>query len=243
MFWPDVLALKEFYTTPLGQTAYRAILKRIMRFWPGLHGDRLLGMGFTPPYLHLYAEESASVICCMPATQGVIHWPTTKSNKCFLTDETDLPLADNSIERVLLIHALENTEHPHQMMAEISRVLTPTGKLCVVVPNRHGLWAYASQSPFAHGQPLTVWQLKQWVVEHSFTPIHTSAALFFPPALGKRPRLAGFLETLGHRFFPAFGGVLIMEAEKRIYAPTDRRIKTFAPQRYAPAMRSVGSIS
>jgi len=40
-----------------------------------------------------------------------------------IADETELPFPDNSIDRVLLVHALESSEHPSDMLGEVWRVL------------------------------------------------------------------------------------------------------------------------
>lgn len=48
MFWPDVIALKEFYASPLGQTVSLNMRNHVRRFWGELKGDSLLGVGFCP---------------------------------------------------------------------------------------------------------------------------------------------------------------------------------------------------
>jgi SAM-dependent methyltransferase len=224
MFWPDVIALKEFYGSPLGQIACRIIRRHIHNFWPSIKEDTVVGIGFSPPYLLPLLEEAHSVFACMPATQGVIHWPTQAHNLALLSDEGELPFADNSIQRVLVAHALENSDQARQMMAELWRILSPAGRILIIVPNRRGIWARSPQSPFAYGQPFTSWQLRQLLTEHSFTPLSAEVALFFPPSPWRYIlRAWNFLETVGRYFFPGFGGVLIMEAEKRIYAPTAQK--------------------
>ena len=55
--------------------------------------------------------------------------------------------------------------------------------------------------------------------ENMFTPYQTEKALFIPPT---RSRMvlssAPAMEKIGHRWFPAFAGVTIIEATKQIYA-------------------------
>jgi len=240
MFWPDVIALKEFYGSPLGQVACLAVRRRIRRYWPAIKGDTLLGLGFATPYLLPFLEEAQSVFACMPAMQGVVHWPQNAKNLSLLSDEAELPFADNSINRILIVHALENSESARRMMSEVWRVLSPAGRLIVIVPNRRGIWARSPQSPFAYGQPFTHWQLRQLLSEHSFTPLAGSAALFFPPRNARTMlRASSFLETAGGCLFKSFGGVLLMEAEKQIYAPivqkSWRSRKAFAPIAAQPA--------
>jgi SAM-dependent methyltransferase len=227
VFWPDVIALKEFYATPLGRVASSAVNRSIRRLWADAKGETLLGIGFAPPYLTSFAGEAQSIFACMPAAQGVVHWPPGARNLSLLSDEADLPFPDNSIGRILVIHALENSEQVRQMMSEIWRVLSPAGRVIVVAPNRRGIWARSPGSPFAFGQPYTSSHLKRLFSEHSFTPLHSSAALFFPPSTRRYVlRSARFWESTGFHFFSGFGGVLLMEAEKQIYAPLMQKARS-----------------
>jgi SAM-dependent methyltransferase len=243
MFWPDVVALKEFYASPLGQLACAAVRQHIQKYWPETKDEVLLGVGFASPYLLPYLGAAQRVIACMPAQQGVIHWPPQARNLTLLSDEAELPLPDNSVHRVLIVHAIENSEHVRGMLSEIWRVLVPGGRVLVVAPNRRGIWARAPGSPFAHGQPFTSGQLKELLSEHSFTPLRSASALFFPPSERKYLlRSARFIEKCGKYFFPAFGGLLLLEAEKRIYAPIAQKAHRNVRKAYVPSAQPVRSI-
>lgn len=243
MFWPDVVALKEFYASPLGHLACHAVRHQILRFWPDATGEVLLGIGFAPPYLSSYLGKAQRVIACMPARQGVIHWPSQARNLTLLSDEAELPLPDNCVHRVLLMHALENSEHVRGMLSEIWRVLAPAGRVLAVAPNRHGIWARSSNSPFAHGQPFTTGQLRELLSEESFTPLRSDSALFFPPSRRRfLLRSARVLEGIGTHFFPAFGGVLLLEAEKRLYAPIMQKAYRKTRRVYIASAQPAGSV-
>lgn len=239
MFWPDVIELKEFYTSTLGQVACRVIRRCLHRFWPEGAGDTVLGIGFTPPFLLPYLEGENLVMACMPASQGVIHWPNQHPNLTFLSDEAQLPIGDNMVNRVLLVHAMENSEQVRQMLQEIWRVLAPSGRLIAVVPNRGGVWARAAGSPFAYGRPFTSSQLRSLLTETSFTPTRSENALFLPPT--KRQfllRSATLIEEFGSRLCSAFGGLIVMEAEKRLYAPSQGVASPSRAKRdYVPAAK------
>jgi len=244
MFWPDVIDLKQFYSSILGQVACQSIRRSIREIWPAAKGDVMLGIGFTTPYLLPFLEEAERTIACMPAQQGVIHWPNEKPNLTFLADEGDLPFVDNSVNRVLLVHGLENSEQVRRMMQEIWRVLTPTGRVLVVVPSRRGIWARSPKSPFANGQPYTIFQLRNLLFENSLTPLQQRKALFFLPTRWKfLLRYSQFMDSIGRKLFRMFGGVIVMEAEKQIYAPTKHANAHARSRRqvFAPAAKPVMS--
>ncbi|MCB2102548.1 MAG: methyltransferase domain-containing protein [Rhodobacterales bacterium] len=231
--WMDVVDLRDFYASDLGQMARRLIRRRIRAAWPDTHGLSVLGLGYAVPFLHPFRAESTRVIAAMPAHQGVLHWPLENGGLTFLVDETELPLPDLSMDRVLLVHSLECTEQVRIMMREVWRVLAPSGRLLVVVPNRTGLWARLERTPFGHGRPYTQGQLRTILRDCLFTPLETDRALFMPPARTRLMRSWSIaVENLGRRWLPALSGVVMVEATKQIYEPTG----AVAPAKERPSM-------
>ena len=232
----DVVDLRDFYRTPLGQVARRVIRRAIQRVWPDLRGVRLLGLGYATPFLSALAPETERTLALMPATLGVLRWPGEGGNCVTLADEHELPFADYSIDRVVLVHALETSEEVGALLKEVWRVLAGGGRVLIVAPNRRGIWARLDRTPFGSGRPYTMSQLSQLLRDEQFTPVGSEAALFIPPATGRMMlRSAAAWERIGRRWFPALAGVLLVEATKQIYAkPAAAR----APRRrlvYAPA--------
>ena len=217
---PDVIDLAHFYASHLGQVARRIIRRRIRLAWPDVKGLRVLGIGYATPYMLPFREESERSLAVMPATQGVVHWPRDAANLVVLSEERELPFPDESVDRVLLVHAVENSEHLRLLLREVWRVLTDSGRLIVVVPNRSGLWALSERTPFGHGRPFTATQLSRLLRDSLFTPTNSVRALFVPPV---RSRMvlggAGVWEKIGNRWFPQLAGLHVMEAGKQIYAP------------------------
>ena len=232
----DVVDLRDFYRTGLGQVARRMIRRAVRRVWPELHGMRLLGLGYATPFLSALSAETERTVAMMPASLGVLGWPPDGRNVVTLADEGELPFADYSIDRVLLVHALESSEQARPMLKEIWRVLAGGGRLLIVVPNRRGIWARLDRTPFGYGHPYTGSQLSQLLRDELFTPVGSRAALFVPPTRSRMIlRSALAWERIGARWFPTFGGLVLVEATKQIYAkPSLAR----APRRrlvYAPA--------
>jgi SAM-dependent methyltransferase len=191
----------------------------IEELWPDIKGDALLGIGYATPYLEAYREKTSPIIVCMPARQGAACWPSTEGNMAFLSHESELPLPANSINRILLLHCFEHSEPLSNMVEEMWRVLTPGGRMLAIVPNRLGLWTRSSRSPFGSGRPFSLMQLRELVSEKQFTHTRSSSALFLPPThIRILWRMARIFEKVGKLLCPFFGGVLVIEAEKQLYA-------------------------
>lgn len=226
MLRPDVIDLREFYASPLGYVARGLVRERIRHLWPDLRGQRLLGLGYATPYLRPYLGEAERVMAVMPANQGVSRWPHEGPGMVALAEETDLPFADASIDRILLVHALETAEHVRTLLREIWRVLTPSGRLLTIVPNRRGLWSRIENSPFAHGQPYTPPQLSRLMRDALYLPRRGTAALWMPPTEARLVlRWANGWEKAGAMLWPRFSGVLLLEVEKQVYAATPVRAR------------------
>lgn len=213
----DAQDLSAFYRSPLGQVVRRILAHRIRSRWRRAQGLTVAGLGFPPPLIGSFRGEAARLIALMPAYQGAVVWPRQGPVMSVLVDEDRLPLADNSVDRLLVVHCLETSDQSRAMLRELWRVLSPEGRLLIVVPNRRSMWARRDITPFGQGQPYSRGQLQRLLVEALFHPLDVSTALHVPP-VEWRPllRWATAFERFGGRFFPGFGGVLLAEARKEV---------------------------
>jgi SAM-dependent methyltransferase len=242
--WTDVVDLRDFYDSSLGQLARRMIRRQLRLLWPDVSGMRVLGLGFATPYLRTFMAEAERVIAVMPASQGVLPWPAEGPGLTALADETELPLPDRSMDRILLVHALESTEQVRATMREVWRVLADGGRLVVVAPNRRGIWARLERTPFGNGRPYTTGQLNRLLRDNMFTPVAQTSALFLPPTTSRMMlRSAPAVEELGRRWFETFAGVILVEATKQIYAGTALREAKVRRRAYLPVAQGFPRIS
>lgn len=225
----DVDDLLEFYATPLGQTVRRLLAHRIRARWRGLHHSTLIGLGYASPYLGAFRGEARHLGALMPDSLGVARWPRDGPGQSAFVDDDRLPLADGSVDRLLVVHCLEVAEHTRQLLREMWRVMAPEGRVILIVPNRRGVWARLDNTPFGQGLPYSRRQLQQLLEGAMLTPLDWGGALYFPP-LGRQMllRSATAWERLGAGVSPAFCGVLIVEASKEFVAPIGRPVKVRA---------------
>lgn len=236
--YTDIVDLCDFYESRLGQTARRLLRRRVRELWPDVRGQSVLGLGFAGPVLTPFRDEAKRVISFMPAQQGVMRWPASGANAAALVDETALPLPDASVERVVVLHALESTEALRPMLEEIWRVLTATGRVLVIVPNRTGIWARSDRSPFSFGHPYTASQLSRRLRDSLLVPHRVARMLYLPPSRSRvMLRAAQAWEEIGRRWFPTFGGLVAVEASKQVYHVQPLR----QPSRLRPALMPVGT--
>jgi len=214
----DIVDLREFYQSQLGRLAERAITLALSSLWARLPEERLVGLGYAVPYLDRFRSDTERTFAFMPAGQGAVNWPSGELSATALVFDEELPLPDSSVDRILMVHSLEFAENPRETLKELWRVLAPGGRLVIVVPNRRGVWARMEHTPFGSGRPYSRGQLTSLLRETNFTPSASAEALFFPPSKIRTVlRFRNVIERMGRRFWPVFSGVIIVEAQKRLY--------------------------
>lgn len=239
---PDIEDLQAFYASRQGQIARRLIHHQIKTLWPDLTGQNVLGFGYAAPFLAGF-EGTARTIAMMPVSQGACRWPSEGRSRTTLVREDELPLADRSIDRVLLVHALECCSNVPRLIREIWRVLADGGRLIAVVPNRRGVWCLSERTPFGHGQPYSRGQLERTLDSHLFVPCAERTALFLPPMSSRFfLRLAVPVERLGLAVAQRFAGVVLIEAEKQLYVGTPAAaLARSTVRRYVPVMQGLAA--
>lgn len=148
-----------------------------------------------------------------------------------------LPIATDSLDVVVLPHTLEFNQQPHQVLREVERILIPEGHVVILGFNPWSLWmlwrlalSWRGLPPWCGrfiGQP----RLRDWLQLLGFDIVSSQRYFYRPPlrnkVLMKRLR---FLDYLGQRWWPVFGGGYVIVAKKRVATLTPLKTR-WRPQR------------
>ncbi|WP_296420824.1 class I SAM-dependent methyltransferase [Pseudooctadecabacter sp.] len=218
----DVHDLREFYyRSPLGRAAQKVVRDELVRMWPKATRETVVGYGFAVPLLRPFMGEARRVIGLMPGPQGVMPWPAGQPNVAVLCEDALWPLATGTVDKLVLLHGLETSEHPLALLDECWRVLKPEGRAVFIVPNRAGLWSRSDRTPFGFGRPYSLGQLEKQLRDTGLIPTKTLSTLYQPPSSHRLwRRMATTMERVG-RHLPVFtaGGVLMVEVTKQVPQP------------------------
>jgi SAM-dependent methyltransferase len=168
-----------------------------------------------------------------------------KSDDCYdskkqphlLCNDDFLPIADTSLDLLLLPHRLEFSERPHQTLREAERVIIPEGHLLISGFNPFGWWGLCHffKKCFTrkhHPETLTGYypwsghfislnRLKDWLALLGFEVLSVQMACHVPPFENQRwHRRFHFMQRLGMRWLPLLGGVYFIVAKKRVACMT-----------------------
>lgn len=235
----DIDRLQAFYASPLGRMAHEMIVRRVAALWPAANGQDVLGFGHCDGLLERFRPLSRRVISASPDSQGAVRWPAASKSNAVLVEEERLPFPDQSFDRIIVCHGLEEAESPQRLLREFWRLAAPEARILIIVAHRRGLWARAESTPLGYGRPYTRTQLNRLLEDAMLTPTASARALYAPPIDWGLITSAGEAwERIGRFGWSGFGGVLMIEAVKRLFvepgggarARTRRVVKAAQPQ-------------
>ena len=139
-----------------------------------------------------------------------------------LADPQWLPFPENSLDLVVLPHALEFAEDPHQLLREVHRSIRPEGQVVIAGFNPFSLFGARryfgrGETPPWNGSFIALYRLKDWLALLGFEVTGGGLDCYVPPfAQESWLRRCGFFEHTGDRWWPIAGGVYFLRATKRI---------------------------
>jgi SAM-dependent methyltransferase len=142
-----------------------------------------------------------------------------------------LPFPSQSLDLVVLPHALEMARDPHDTLREVERVLLPEGRVVIIGLNPTSLWGlrqsvgrlrrriglgerlYLPRS----GDFIGYWRARDWLRLLGFEVERARFGCWRPPVNSALwlERL-GWMDRWGERWWPVFGAVYFLVAVKRV---------------------------
>ena len=133
-----------------------------------------------------------------------------------IADWTSLPFADDSVDLVVLAHALESSQTPHAVLREATRVLCPQGRLLIIGFNPWSLLGIKLWSMPWRQRWLPLARVKDWLLLLNVNIVSGKLGAFMPPHQGwKMRRRFKWMEKAGRRWWPLAGGVYYVCAIKQ----------------------------
>lgn len=141
-------------------------------------------------------------------------------------DFESLPFPNNSLDLVVLPHALELARDPHETLREVERVLVPEGKVIIVGFNPASLWGLwhklgrlgvKSATVLPQGEFIAYWRLRDWLRLLGLE-VETGCFGCYRPAWQSDRMLERFawMDDAGDRWWPVLGAVYFIVAVKRV---------------------------
>jgi SAM-dependent methyltransferase len=133
-----------------------------------------------------------------------------------------LPFPENSLDLIVLPHALEFTPDPHQTLREAYRATRAEGQILISGFNPFSLFGAKryfgrSRVPPWTGNFIALYRLKDWLALLGFEVTGGALDCYVPPFANETWRArCGFFEAAGDRWWPVGGGVYYLRATKKV---------------------------
>lgn len=226
-----IISLHEWFETPPGRYLLEWESAQFDRTVADIFGYHALQLGLpeldalkTNRMPHRWLATSEPVAVANGAASAA---PRT----ALVTDFAALPFAENSLDLVVLPHALELNVDPHATLREVARVLVPEGRVVICGLNPASLWGLRQRraqlyqrlgfgTPFlpAAGEFIGYWRLRDWLRLLNFE-VETGNFGCYRPAVRSEKWLGRFrwMDWGGDHWWPIFGAVYFLVAVKRVH--------------------------
>lgn len=200
-------SLERWYRTALGRRVLAEERQLLEAHLPGLFGYTLLQIG---------GSSLFNGYPCSPINQKIV-----------IGDEGGvrglpeaLPIRSDSVDLVILPHAIELSNDPHQLLREVERVLIPEGHLIILGFNPWSIWGMrrllssrTDELPWSLRYH-SLGKLGDWLSLLGFEHLHSSYQLFQLPF--HHSALSESMTSIFKRYFPRIGGGYCLLVRKRV---------------------------
>lgn len=171
--------LTDWYRTRPGKALLKAQMKQLDQLTTqcfGFHAVQLTPVRFKLPLQELRITHRLS-----------IH-PDRSVHPDIQADFEELPLSGQSIDFLLMHHALDYSADPHTMLREVERVMVSKGYIAIVGFNPWSLWGiysyfarFFSNNPVYRTTRIRRGRLLDWLKLLDLTPVNIQHASFITP--------------------------------------------------------------
>jgi SAM-dependent methyltransferase len=226
--------LDDWLATPLGRRCITNEQRLVRRALDRVFGEQLLQIGG-------WGGPSAFLRYARTQRKTLVDWSLERPAD-LICEPTQLAVAADSVDAVILPHTLERIASPHGLLREVDRVLRANGQLIVLSFTPTGPWGLRhlfspGGYPIGQRRMIREGRLRDWLELLSFEIAGARRYCHTLPfeqfrRFGTLPR-----EEWAQRWLPMLCGGYLLHAQKRVQPLTPIR-----PAWRQPRLRAVGGL-
>ncbi len=207
---PHPSALSDWFVTPLGQYVIDAEQSYFDKEVADVFGFNAFQIGLPE---HDFLRANRMPFRCVTARGGEVS---------FAADSGALPIRSGVADLIILPHAIEFSDNPHQVLREVQRVLMPEGHVMLSGFNPWSLWGARRLATLSPGYPwrgqfVSLARIRDWLALLGFEVAAGRMGCYVPPIASNKWRARfDFMDKAGDRWWPFVGGVYFLHGIKRV---------------------------
>jgi SAM-dependent methyltransferase len=206
-------SVRDWLATPLGRRCLANEQRLIRHALERVFGEQFLQIG-------RWGDRHTFLRYARTQRRALADW-RPGADADLITDPEQLAIASDSVDAVLLPHALEQTASPHALLREVDRVLRADGHLILLCFAPGGLWGLRhvlSKRGYPDGREhrLREGRLRDWLELLSFEVGEVTRFCHTLPLDGFKQLRVLPREERAHRWLPMLGAGFMLRAQKRV---------------------------
>ena len=209
-------SIQSWFTSDLGMYVLKTELAMLEQLLPGLFGYHLAQFSVQSRVMH-----GASPI------QNKIIINLNKTKAGLVSNPTQLPFANDSIDVALLHHLLDFVESPQKILRELARAMLPMGHIVIVGFNPMSLWGgwrtivrstgRKGMAPW-NGAFIRPGRLMDWLNLLDYKIDRAQYSIYRPPVSQYLGEVNGYSDGVSRALNLPIGSVYVIVASKHIDA-------------------------
>ena len=147
-----------------------------------------------------------------------------------ITESKRLPFEDKSHDVIVVIHALDYTEHPYELVREIDRIATDDANVTMIGFNKMSLWGLIRPLMNKTISPWflnfhSLYNVSEWFKILGYDSSYKDTAAFMPISNKNISKYASRLSMLQKILATSFGGLYFLVFDKKMIPLTPIKLK------------------
>ncbi len=211
--------LVKWYKKPINNPIKKIISDQIPIIKKHLPGNNVLFIGLSEFSKKFKSEKNLSFIAIDEITSSD-----------HITESKKLPFEDNSHDVIIIIHALDYTENPYELIREIDRIATDDAKVALIGFNRFSLWGLLKPFTNASSAPWlmhfhSLYSVREWFKILGYEHSYKETSGFIPIISKNISKYLIKINFIQKILAKDFGGIYIFVFNKKIIPLTPVKLK------------------
>ena len=147
-----------------------------------------------------------------------------------ITESKRLPFEDNSHDVIVIIHALDYTENPYELVREIDRIATDDANVTLIGFNKSSLWGLIKPIKEKIKPPWflnfhSLYNIREWFKVLGYDSSYKKTGAFMPITSKNMSRYMSKISFLQKIFASDLGGIYFLVFDKKMIPLTPIKLK------------------